>query len=292
MFLNKKSIFIILSFVLLNLQIFAQDTSTKTTDNVMKITVNEDANIRVSPDVNSDVITIAKKGDSFTGVLSSENEKWYKITVDNKDGFIHKSVVTASQTSSTSAFGGLIPVLIIVFIVYRIIKKKRKENKKNYGNPFEEFKNLTLKLKDDEPLPVIKDSNLVLKNGEVCHFKGKAQYLKTKNVVIGHTGKSGGISTRIVKGVYLHSGTSGSQAIRGDIQETSDGVLSITNKRIVFSGEKWSFDKPIASLSSITPYSDGLGFQFGSNQHTVLVSPSKYVYQIVARIINESGNED
>lgn len=50
--------------------------------------------------------------------------------------------------------------------------------------------------------------------------------------------------------------------------------------------------KPITSLSSITPYSDGLGFQFGSNQHTVLVSPSKYVYQIVARIINESGNED
>lgn len=79
--------------------------------------------------------------------------------------------------------------------------------------------------------------------------------------------------------------------VRGDVQERASGILSITNKRVVFSSNKGAFDKKISFLSSVTPYSDGIAFQFGSQQYPLETKNSSYIYQILARIVNMSDEE-
>lgn len=143
-------------------------------------------------------------------------------------------------------------------------------------------------LRDDEPLPVMQATNALMHKDEICHYTASATYVKTKNVVVGYTGGSSGVSIRIMKGMSYRVGASKSQPIRGDVQEKTEGILTITNRRIIFSASKGAFDKKITSLSSITPYSDGISFQFGENQYPLILKQPTYVYQIVARIINTS----
>lgn len=143
-------------------------------------------------------------------------------------------------------------------------------------------------LREDAPLPVVQSSNVLMHKDEICHYTSSATYVKTKNVVVGYTGGSRGVSIRIMKGMSYRVGASKSQPIRGDVQEKTEGRLTITNKRIVFSASKGAFDKKITALSSITPYKDGISFQFGESQYPLILKSPTYVYQIIARIINTS----
>ncbi len=141
-------------------------------------------------------------------------------------------------------------------------------------------------LADDEPLPVVDNSNALLSAGEICHYYAQATHVKTKNVVVGYTGGSRGVNIRVMKGMSYRVGAAKSQPIRDNVQEKTPGMLTITNKRIIFSGSKGAFDKKITSLSSLTPHSDGVSFQFGDKQYPLMLSEPTYVYQIIARIIN------
>lgn len=163
---------------------------------------------------------------------------------------------------------------------YRTINfKKKKKNKK-----------IVRTLSPDEPLPVIIASNLLLSSGEVCHYSREATYVKTKNVVVGYSGGSRGTNIRVAKGVSFRVGASKAAPVRGDVQERTNGILSITNKRIVFSANKGAFDKKISSLSAITPYKDSIAFQFGERQYSLETKESQYIYEILNRIVNEPEN--
>ena len=143
-------------------------------------------------------------------------------------------------------------------------------------------------LGEDEPLPVVQSSNVLMHKDEICHYTSSATYVKTKNVVVGYTGGSRGVSIRIMKGMSYRVGASKSQPIRGNVQEKTEGLLTITNKRIVFSASKGAFDKKISALSSVTPHTDGISFQFGETQYPLMLKHPTYVYQIIARIVNST----
>lgn len=145
-----------------------------------------------------------------------------------------------------------------------------------------------LQLADDEPLPVVLSCNVVMTSGEICHYYAPAAFVTTKNVVVGYSGGNSGVSVRVMKGMSYHIGSSKAKPIRGNVQEKTLGNLAITNKRIVFSGNKGAFDKKITALSSITPYNDGVSLQFGEKQYPLLCDNPSYVCQIIARIINTS----
>ena len=135
-------------------------------------------------------------------------------------------------------------------------------------------------------LPVVSAEGLILKEGEFCCLNWPVHNLKVKNVVTGHKSSGGGISVRIVKGVGIHSGGGGSSVIRQNVEERTPGRLYITNKRIVMLCSKGAFDKPLTALSGITPYKDGIAFQFGSNSYTVLLGNTRYVQRILEAAIN------
>ena len=140
-------------------------------------------------------------------------------------------------------------------------------------------------LDNNSPLPIVQ-SNLVLSNGETCHYYGPATYVKSKNVVVGYSGGHVGASIRVAKGMSIRTGSTQKVPIRGDIQERTNGVLSITNKRVGFTANKGAFDKKISALSAITPYSNGIAFQFGESQYPLECKNPEYVYQVLVRLIN------
>lgn len=59
---------------------------------------NSDANVRSKPSKDSVVISSIKKGTVIEGNLTSENSNWYAVTVNGKNGYIHKSLMEQVYT--------------------------------------------------------------------------------------------------------------------------------------------------------------------------------------------------
>ena len=142
---------------------------------------------------------------------------------------------------------------------------------------------------DDEALPIVMNSPVILQDDEICHYSRLLPRVTTKNKVVGYSGGSHGVSIRVCKGMSYRIGASRGMPIRQDVVEKNNGTLNITNKRIVFMAAKGSFDKPIAKLSAIEPFQDGISLQFGAQNYFFMSNDGPYIYQIISRIINDNG---
>lgn len=220
--------------------------------------------------------------------LDKIKKYWDKLTLASKIVFILWTFISLSDLFSGKINSTFIQWLILFLFGYFLFvgitqlisnRKTRKDKTK--------LKSLS----PTDSLPIITSSNLLLSSGETCHYCEPATFVKTKNVVVGYSGGHSGVSIRVAKGMSYRVGATKAAPVRGDVQERASGILSITNKRVVFSSNKGAFDKKISSLSSVTPYSDGIAFQFGSQQYPLETKNSSYIYQILARIVNMSDEE-
>lgn len=211
---------------------------------------------------------------------------WGKLTLPAKIAFIIWTFLVLNgivfnggdlnpfQWIVTLLFG----YLLFVGLTQLITRKKKK-----YPIP---SVSVSRTLAPTDSLPVETAPNIILSDGEVCHYCGPAAHIKQKNVVVGYSGGSRGTSVRIAKGATVRLGSSKASPVRGDVQDRSDGILSITNKRVIFSGVKVSFDKKISSLSAVTPGQDGIVLQFGSTHYPIATTEAMYVYQLLSRLVN------
>jgi hypothetical protein len=72
-------------------------------------------------------------------------------------------------------------------------------------------------------------------------------------------GGYGGPSIRIAKGVSWRMGAFGARSeAHEEMRNIDDGVFTLTNKRIVFSGNKRSVEIRLDKILSMEPYSDGM----------------------------------
>jgi hypothetical protein len=103
---------------------------------------------------------------------------------------------------------------------------------------------------------------LNLKRGEECHFRTPATHLERRTVTraIAYAGPT--VSIPIVKGVRFRLGAIAPQRISQEILAPLDeGVLYITNRRLLFDGSKQSRTFELSKLINFTPYSDGLNIE-------------------------------
>lgn len=100
----------------------------------------------------------------------------------------------------------------------------------------------------NEPLPVV-PCNLLLRDGDVCRYCGHA--------------------------IFSYG------------NQNNEGLLSITDQRIVFSCDQGAFDHQIDMLSAVNPHVDAISFQFGSKHYTLFTSDANYLSQLLLRIINQ-----
>jgi len=82
-------------------------------------------------------------------------------------------------------------------------------------------------------------------------------------------GSYGGPSFRVAKGVYFRVGGFGARSeSHEEIKIIDEGVLTLTNKRVVFSGEKKTLNIKLNKIISIEPYSDGMALRREGKEKT------------------------
>lgn len=216
---------------------------------------------------------------------------WNKLTLPSKIVFIIWTLAAFNSLFSDDSNLNIIQWIIMWLFGYFFLVGITQLISGRKKNSLHKNKNALKTLTPMDSLPIILGSNLILNEGETCHYCDHATFIKTKNVVVGYSGGSRGTSIRVAKGVSFRVGASKAAPVRGDVQERTDGILSITNKRIVFSANKGAFDKKISSLSAVTPYQGGIAFQFGEHQYPLETKDSKYISQILTRIVNLSENK-
>lgn len=134
----------------------------------------------------------------------------------------------------------------------------------------------------NKTLPNVKGNNIVLKRGEICHYCGKVEITKTKNVVVGNVRNSYGMSSKISKSGYARFGQSQNQVVRADMVENIKGMLCVTSERIILTSQKYGFDKHLSKLTGITPNCDGITIQFDDKIYNLLTRYPTLISEIIS----------
>jgi hypothetical protein len=123
-------------------------------------------------------------------------------------------------------------------------------------------------------LPEIESPNLITKPGEIVHAEVVAA-LK-KEVTLSHReyrGGGTGVSFRVAKGVRVRYGGgrgSGYTVYDGTAIVTEDtGIIAVTSKRLVFLGDRKTFEVPYPKLAFLSVYQNGLGVSATNRQRTL-----------------------
>ena len=136
----------------------------------------------------------------------------------------------------------------------------------------------------------IRDVNITLPKNENCYITMNAEWLETRTVTqrINYGGPA--LRIKIMKGVYYRAGSVGVQRITSEELTVIDsGTLYITNKRMIFIGNKRSNNIPINKILSVTPYIDGVGIEKDSGKSPIIrVSfNADILAMILGRVIND-----
>ncbi len=138
-----------------------------------------------------------------------------------------------------------------------------------------------VKLVDKKELPKLSTQDIILKKNEFCCFIGNGITYKTKTITTGYINNRKGGSIRLTKGISYHAGTGQSQAIRENQTTKFEGILYLTNQRLIYiSPDSDSFDKPISKLTSVLEVEDGVIIQIGSKTYSIQLDTHVLFMQI------------
>lgn len=85
-------------------------------------------------------------------------------------------------------------------------------------------------------------------------------WYETKMMNEKHVGGCSGVSIRVIKGFSVKKGHSKSREVEKEVKSKDRGHLFITNKGVIFTGQKKKFNVTYPKLIAIKPYNDGLEF--------------------------------
>ena len=134
----------------------------------------------------------------------------------------------------------------------------------------------------NKTLPNVKGNNIVLKKGEICHYCGKVEVTKTKNVVVGSVRNSYGMSSKISKSGYARFGQSQNQVVRADTVENTPAMFYVTSDRLILVSTKYGFDKHLSKLTGLTPHRDGITIQFDDKIYNLLTKYPVLISEIIS----------
>lgn len=147
----------------------------------------------------------------------------------------------------------------------------------NAENPYVDITPFELRL----GAPIIYYKGFFPEQGETLLYVSPAMVYKDQEQVVGHTGKSAGMSVRITKGVTLHTGGHGSRPIRGTVRSSIPGVLIISSQRLVFLGDADGFEYRIQKVTAARPISENaLAIQIGNTTKNILVNTTVLQYAL------------
>jgi hypothetical protein len=153
------------------------------------------------------------------------------------------------------------------------------------------YERLQVAKANDGRLPVVEAPRLMAKRGEVVHAEIPAALMKEVSVREWRGG-SQGFSFRVAKGVRYRVGSSRGHLVTvgTQLQIADNGVLSITNQRAAFLGERKTVDMPYAKLLGMNVFSDAISFSLSNRQNAPLVKVAMST-NVLAAVLNAAMQE-
>lgn len=130
-------------------------------------------------------------------------------------------------------------------------------------------------------LPHINADKLFVKRGEICHYADRAIMMVEKKSKTYQTKNYGASTPGLFKGTRYHRGRAITSAEEIIETEQHQGVLYITNKRIIFTSKSVGFDKQYRYLSAVKPYLNGIELQYGSTIYSLIVPDGSIAYAVI-----------
>jgi hypothetical protein len=138
-------------------------------------------------------------------------------------------------------------------------------------------------------LTVVSTPGIILKEDEVAYLEVLAALMKE----VRHTTRVySGVSFRLVKGVYYHMGTSGVGSVSTSLQPVDHGKLTITSKRVVYTGSQQSREMAHSKIMAVNTYDDGIQFNLSNRQNAPLFHVSKGFGHVVAATLNAAMHHE
>lgn len=127
---------------------------------------------------------------------------------------------------------------------------------------------------------------LVVAAGETVYWSEPAT-LVVHATKTEYVGGYGGMSVRVMRGVSLRSGSFRGHPVKQDVRVKEDsGTLNITDKRIVFVGATESKEIPLAKMSSMRAYSDGIEVLPANKKAVAFETGNAHAGIVLERVIN------
>lgn len=127
----------------------------------------------------------------------------------------------------------------------------------------------------------IPNPSISLEENENCYYIGEASAMHQKNIVTGHINRGTGGSVRIAKGLSVRVGGGASQTIRENVNEYYEGMLYITNYRIILLAPKYGFDLPVAKITQLIYMNDGLQIYSEAKSYSVSTNDVFKIREII-----------
>jgi hypothetical protein len=143
-------------------------------------------------------------------------------------------------------------------------------------------------------LPV-KQVEINLQKNEKCYYSSYAEWYENRTVTkrINYSGPSYRI--KIMKGLYYRVGSIKPRRITMEqLQQIDLGVVYITNKRIIFMGNKKNTNILFSKILFIVPYHDGIEIEKSTGKSPILkvFNNADILAMIISRIMNDLQNNN
>jgi len=194
-------------------------------------------------------------------------------------------VLISGVADKEQTIGILVMIPILGIISLMLMREYKMSKRRNTNKDVNKENEKILEL--EERLPVIEESPIYLK-GDVLHYLEPATLLITKNKMVGRTGKTGGISVRLAKGIYARTGSYGGNPIYRDVAYTFNGQLAVTNNRILFIHPQKGFEIRLKDISLINPYSDGVSIQTKNKAYSFMLKEPRYFFALVKKVLEDN----
>ena len=132
-------------------------------------------------------------------------------------------------------------------------------------------------------LPRFNPNTIMLGKNEICHFMDRAALVVKKTEKSYQSRRTTG-SYKVTRNYSVHTGGGMIKPVEQTWYEYKEGILFITNERIVFVSQENGFEKKVKNLTAVIPYNDAIALQFG-NQTVTIVLPQPLLAAMVIKMM-------
>jgi hypothetical protein len=203
--------------------------------------------------------TFTQKGEKYqiAKVLDTSNQIWQE----------YGNQILADKEWRNIAYGGMSDV-------------KQKEADIEYWMTQLKEGNIPIRFGGQSPIILKKKEELIFALPNISLLEPRAV----------RTGGYGGPSVRLAKGLYFRVGGFKAES-HEEVRNIDQGTLTLTNKRLVFSGTKRTININLDKVISVEPYSDGIALRRSGKEKTQYftnINQSKLTITVSSRVYEES----